>query len=164
MKQLILVRHAKSDHSFDLEDFDRPLNKRGLRDAPIIAEYLKQNFPKPDIIISSPAKRTKTTTEIISKTLQIATEQIVFEEKLYLCYTSDYFEIINAQDNKYNTIMIVSHNPGTTEFSNILTGSKIDIVPTCGAINIQLQVENWSRVEPYSGKLVDFIYPKKINP
>lgn len=162
MKLLTLIRHAKSDWNNDLSDFDRPLNQRGLNDAPIVGKYLSTNIPKPDLIISSPAVRADSTAKIIAKELNYPGEKIVSQDELYLCSISEYIEILIEQHIKVNHIIIVSHNPGTTGFANILTNSNINNVPTCGIVHIKLDIVKWEEIEPGLGKLLMFTYPKQI--
>lgn len=162
MKLLTLIRHAKSDWDNDLYDFDRPLNERGEKDAPIMGEFLANNLPKPDLIISSPALRTATTAEIIAEKCGYPVEKIKYIDELYLCSVSEYIEVLIEQSPKINHIFLVSHNPGTTGFTNLLTGELIDELPTCGVAHIKLDLYKWEDVEPDTGKLVKIFTPKTI--
>ena len=162
MKLLTLIRHAKSGMHDDLSDFDRPLNDRGATDALIIGEFLDKNFPKPDLIISSPALRAASTAEAIANKINYPSDKIKYVDELYLCSTSEYIEILMEQNVKVRHIFLVSHNPGTTTFTNLLTNENIDNVPTCGVAHIELDLYKWEDIEPGTGTLKKFVTPKNI--
>ena len=162
MKLLTLIRHAKSDWDNDLYDFDRTLNETGKKDAPILGEHLLSKLPKPDLIISSPAVRAVETAEIIAQKAGYPIEKIKQADELYLCSTSEYIEILHDQNPKLNHIIVVSHNPGTTGFANLITGEMLADVPTCSAIHIKLDLYKWQDIEPDTGMLIDFYTPKDI--
>lgn len=162
MKLLTLIRHAKSDWDNDLYDFDRPLNNRGERDAPLMGEHLAKNLPKPDLIISSPAERAARTAEIIAEKVEYSIDDIDFVDELYLCSVSEYIEVLLDQNPKINHIILVSHNPGTTGFANLLSGKIMEEVPTCSAIHLKLDIYKWSDVEPDTGEVISFFTPKNI--
>jgi phosphohistidine phosphatase len=162
MKLLTLIRHAKSDWDNDLYDFDRPLNAKGEKDAPKMGEYLAQNLPKVDLIISSPADRATSTAKIIADKVGYPIEKIQFIDELYLCSVSEYIEVLMDQNPKINHIFLISHNPGTTGFANLLTGGSLEEVPTCAVINISLDFYKWADIEPDTGKLLKYFTPKSI--
>jgi phosphohistidine phosphatase len=162
MKYLTLIRHAKSDWDNDFSDHYRPLSKRGLKDAPIIGQYLFNNISKPNLLISSTAERAKQTAMIISKEIHYPVNQIIFYDTLYLCGISDYIGVLQKQADTLNHIYLVSHNPGTTGFANILCNAGINNVPTCGVVHIELGIASWLHLEPYKGTLLSFITPKSI--
>lgn len=162
MKLLTLIRHAKSGADNDLSDFDRPLNEKGETDAVKMGEYLNNNFPKPDLIISSPASRAVSTSEILAKEIGYPIDKIKYLDELYLCSISEYIEILVEQNVKIRHIFLVSHNPGTTGFTNLLTNENIENIPTCGIAHIGLDLYKWEDVEPGIGKLIKFITPKTI--
>ncbi|MDR2009040.1 MAG: histidine phosphatase family protein [Bacteroidales bacterium] len=162
MKLLTLIRHAKSGMDNDLSDFDRPLNDKGNSDAEKMGEYLNANLPKPDLIISSPAVRAATTAEIIAEKTGYPEDKIKYVDELYLCSISEYIEVLIEQSVKTRHIFLISHNPGTTGFTNLLAGENIDNIPTCGVAHIELDLYKWEDVEPGTGKLVKFFTPKNI--
>jgi phosphohistidine phosphatase len=160
MKILTLIRHAKS--SWDdaiLDDFERPLNKRGKRDAPFMGEKLKAMGMMPDQFLSSPAKRANATAEKIAKKIGYPQNAIILKPSLYLASTFNFFEVVRAIDNNFNKIFLVGHNPGITDFANMLTNSFIDNVPTTGIVAVKFDVKKWSEIT--TGKLLFFEYPKK---
>lgn len=162
MKTLYLVRHAKSswEHE-DLDDFERPLNKRGKRDAPYMARLLADKNVKVDLIISSPALRAYSTARIFAKHLGYAKEKLKTNELLYDANASAFFDVIHTVSDNVESLMLFSHNPGITFLSNALTSSFIDNIPTTGISCIELDVESWKEVEAEKGKLLFFEYPKK---
>jgi phosphohistidine phosphatase len=162
MKLLTLIRHAKSDSNNDLYDLDRPLNDVGGKDAPEMGKYLSENLPKPNLIISSPAVRAIETAEIIASQTGYPIEKIHISDELYLCSTSEYIEVLNKQNPKANHIYVISHNPGTTGFANLLTGKNMADVPTCTAIHISLDLYKWNDLEPDVGKLLGVFTPEDI--
>ncbi len=163
MKLLTLIRHAKSDWDNDLSDFDRPLNTKGLNDAPATGKYINSNLPKPDLIISSYAVRADETAKLIAKEINYDTSKIKYYDELYHCSITEYFEILIRQHFKTNHIIIVSHNPGTTGFVTLLTDKNIDTIPTCGVAHIELDILKWEDVEPGMGKLIKLITPEEFN-
>ena len=107
MKKLFLIRHAKSSwEDFNLDDFDRPLNNRGEKDAPFMGKLLKKKKPKPDLIISSPALRTKLTAQIMAKEIGYD-DKIVFDKTIYEAPLSNLKRAINNIDNSFNSIVFV---------------------------------------------------------
>ncbi|MDR0467394.1 MAG: histidine phosphatase family protein [Campylobacteraceae bacterium] len=161
MKTIYFIRHSKSDQNTQCEDFERPLNRRGEKDAPFMAKRLKHYKVKPDIIISSPAKRTLDTATIIAKILKYSKEKIVLKKELYDSTYNDYLDVIKSIDNKYKNIFIVGHNPAITEVCEILSNSIIGNIPTTGIFCIKFDVENFQDIESQNGKVVFFDLPKK---
>ncbi len=157
MKLLTLIRHAKADWDDDLYDFDRPLSEQGKENAPELGEYLAKNLPKPDLIISSPAIRAAETAEIIASEANYPKEKIQFVDELYLCSISEYIEVLHEQSPKVNHIYVVSHNPGTTGFANLLTGEIMADISTSTAIHVSLDLYKWEDIEPDTGKLLEVI-------
>ena len=144
-KVLILVRHAKSSWAdFSVPDFDRPLNDRGKKDAPEMAERLLKRKIEIDAFISSPAKRARKTAEAFAKIFDKDKEKIKFVEELYLASPDTFFRVISEVNDKYDTIAVFSHNNGITDFANLLTDARIDEIPTCGIFAIKINTKHWS--------------------
>ncbi len=162
MKRLYLVRHAKSDWSYvGLADFDRPLNKRGKRDAPRMGKYLKRVWKvKPDYVLCSTAKRVRSTVKRLRKSLKFSKKRISWHERIYSGHSGDVLDLIRQVDNRYREVMVIGHNPDMTVLVNELTGSTIANVPTCGVAGIDLSIDDWS--DAVSGDLVFFEVPKSI--
>lgn len=163
VKNLFLVRHAKSDWSNSgQKDFDRELNSRGVNDAPRMGRKLYELNVKPELIISSPAARAKLTAEYISEQLQYDTEKILFNEEVYEASVRSLLAVINDIPDHYNKVMMVGHNPAFTYIAESLTKQPIDNIPTCGIVNIEFTVDSWKEVSGGTGNLKWFIYPKKV--
>ncbi|SRR5258706_13909926 len=161
MKHLLLVRHAKSDWSTPSSgDFDRPLNDRGKRDAPVMARRLLDKKIKIEAFISSPAKRAKRTASIFAKEYKRAKDEIVFKEELYAAAPRVFSEVINNVSDKFDSIAIFSHNPGITDFANSLTGSKIDNIPTCGIFAVKIDTKHWNKFDEAPKEFWFVDYPK----
>ena len=125
MKHLLLVRHAKSSwDDFSIKDFDRPLNERGKKDAPMMAKRLLKRDVMIDAFISSPAKRARKTAEAFVKEYKSNKDQLIFLDELYLAGPSAFADVIKNTNDRYNTIAIFSHNEGITQFANSLTDTR----------------------------------------
>lgn len=162
MKILYIVRHAKSSwKSYELEDIDRPLNNRGKRNAPEMGLRLANKGIRPDILISSPAKRAYSTAKKIAKMIQYPKNRIIIENKLYHGMEEDIIEVISNTPDEYNELMIFGHNPGFTDLANSLSGAQIYNIPTCGIVAISFDTDNWQNIDTTPGKLIFFDYPKK---
>lgn len=160
MKTIYLTRHAKSfwgDQS--LPDFERPLNKRGKRDAPFMGEVLRDKKVKPELIICSPAKRTKKTSIEIANKLGYPVKNILFDEKLYEASSNTILGVLNSVDDKFESVMIFGHNPGLTLLNNYISNQYLDNIPTCGIVALQSE-KNWSAIGKNSCSHLFFEYPK----
>jgi len=160
MKTLYLARHAKSywkDQS--IPDIDRPLNSRGKRDAPFMGEVLNDKKIMIDLIMSSPAKRTKKTAIEIASKIGYPEKKIQFNEDLYEASSNTIIKLIKKIEEKYDSVMIFGHNPGLTMLNNHLSNHYIDNIPTCGIVALQLD-KKWSELDKNSCKFLFFEYPK----
>jgi phosphohistidine phosphatase len=158
---LTLVRHAKSSLGEpDVHDFDRPLNNRGFKSASDMAKRLAGASYSVDAIISSPAKRAITTAEIIAK--EIDFEGIEQNIEIYNAAIDVLLTLVGSLDDKFNSVMLVGHNPGFTILCNYLSNDRIGNMPTCSIAHIQFDVDNWNAITEHSGELIDFDYPKKV--
>jgi phosphohistidine phosphatase len=162
MKRLTLVRHAKSDWSLPGQnDWDRPLNKRGQRDAPEMARRLRSRRLKPDLILSSPAVRALTTATVMARELKVPAAHVQQDERLYLASPSDLLAVIRELGGEAKHLMVFGHNPGMTECANQLSaGDQIDNLPTCGVFTAQFDIAAWSELDLNSGQDAEFDYPK----
>ena len=162
MKTIYLIRHAKSDWgNASTGDFDRTLNERGMKNAPVMAARLKKKGILPELVISSPATRALTTAELFSETLGYPEEKIQKRMEIYRGGVLDLLKIVQQIPDLYDSAMLFGHNPTLTEFSNLLTGSYTDNLVTCGVIKIELDIESWKSANPDSGKLIWYDFPKK---
>lgn len=162
MKTLYLIRHAKSSWSdAGLTDFERPLNPRGLRDAPFMGKLLKEKNVSPDKIISSSAVRAYTTARTIAMELNYPVEKIETTDVIYEASASEILNVIQSIDNNVETLIVFGHNPGFTSLSNYLSDKQVDNIPTCGISCIEFEVDTWEEVNINKGKLTAFEFPKK---
>lgn len=162
IKTLCLIRHAKSSWKFPaLKDFDRPLNKRGRRDAPFMGALLVKKKIVPDQIISSPANRAITTAGMIAKELSYPNNKIIEKRDLYEATTDDLLKAAQGVEENVKSLFLVGHNPGITYFAEKLSDKEIDNIPTCGIFAIGFEVESWGQVDYGKGIFRFFEYPKK---
>jgi len=160
-KQLLLVRHAKSDwDNIRLSDFDRPLNSRGNKNAPEMARRLLKKGIIPQQIVSSPAVRALTTARYFAKELGLQKSGIVKEMQIYEALTSTLMEVINKLDNNYSLIALFGHNPGMTSVVSNLCTTDLYNIPTCGMVLIEFPFDEWDLVSAGTGELVFYDYPK----
>lgn len=164
MKTLYLIRHAKSSLcDIGMSDYDRPINKKGRRDLPFMANRLKEFGIKPDLILSSPAKRAKKTTKEIAKILNYNENDIIYKEALYDSSYTNYRYLLDTINDKYNSVFIIAHNPTLTDAGEKLSGAILTNIPTCSIVAIEFDIESFKDIEEGSGKILFFDYPKKHN-
>ena len=161
MKTIILVRHAKSSwEDFKVKDFDRPLNDRGLRDAPAMAERLKKRGVLPDLLVSSTAKRARKTARLFAEALGIEKEAVLLREELYLAEPDVFEKLISSLDDRYSTVAIYAHNPGITAFANRSRVAEVDDMPTCSVFAYAAEAADWKGVAAAPKKFLFFDQPK----
>lgn len=165
MKTLYIIRHAKSSWGdFTLPDFERPLNDRGNKDAPVMAQFLLDKKVSIDVFMSSPAKRALKTCEIFCKVFQKDSTAIMRIDELYHAPSSVFFEQIKKIDPAHQSVAIFSHNPGITDFvNNMEVGVKIDNMPTCAIFAVQINSERWSELATAQKTFLFFKYPKSFS-
>ena len=162
MKTVYLVRHAKSSWDYQsLRDSERPLNDRGLRDAPIMAKLLRKKGVKPDAIISSPAVRALTTATFFKNELAIDGEDVIIKDEIYEAMASTIVALIQRLPENLETVMLFGHNPTFTSVANIFTEKYIANMPTCSIVRIDADVANWLEFKEGNGKVTEFHFPKK---
>ena len=162
MKTVILVRHAKSSWDYpDLRDIERPLNNRGLRDAPFMAKMLTENGVIPDAIYSSPAVRALTTATFFKNAFGLDGEDILIRDEIYEAMPSQILRLIQMMPEKHSMVMLFGHNPTFTSVANMFSKSYIGNVPTCGIVQIEASINNWSEFREHTGDVTAFYYPKQ---
>lgn len=164
MKTIYLIRHAKS--SWDdpsLRDVERPLNKRGFRDAPFMAKLLfaKDNNIQVDRLVSSPANRAFTTATFFAKALGLDESDIQKESQIYEAYPRDILNLINQLPNDLNTVLLFGHNPTFTSLANLFSSDYIANIPTCGIVQLKATVDSWKDFNQQTAHLAAFYYPKQ---
>jgi phosphohistidine phosphatase len=161
MKTLTILRHLKSSwKDKDLPDIERPLNRRGKEDAPVMATRIREAGIRPSLILSSPAHRAWTTAKVIAREISYPAEFLQREAELYLADVDTLLEVLERQDNKFNSIMIVGHNPGLTEFANYLRPNLTDNIPTGGVVSLNIETDDWNLRDRAPAELLVFDYPK----
>ena len=162
-KTLILVRHAKSSWGDpSLGDEERPLNKRGHRDAPRMGQWMVERGLAPDLVISSPANRARTTAEYLAQSLAYAPDSIIIDRQLYFTGVHGMLRAIEAVDDGVGVLMMVGHNPVMTDVYNQLTGEQLWNLPTCGVGVIAFDMPSWGLVDSTSGRLLAHQTPKSL--
>jgi phosphohistidine phosphatase len=162
LKILTIVRHAKSSwKDTSLSDRKRPLNTRGERDAPVMGRRIHEHGIRPSLIITSPAKRAWTTAKIIAREIHYPLEFLQREDGLYLASLNEILDTIVAQDNGFNNLMIVGHNPGLTDFANFLVPGLTNNLPTAGVVSVEIDQDDWSLYTQPQARLLVHDWPKK---
>lgn len=163
MKTLILVRHAKSSwDNAEQTDFERPLNARGLADAPIMASRLKLHVPQIDSLISSTAVRALTTAELFAPAFGKQLKEIVLRPALYHASPEVLLQTVKAIPSNIEVAALFSHNPGISYFANSLSNFNMIDMPTCGVFVVQANIEHWQSFELGTNTHQAFLYPKQI--
>lgn len=163
MKLLTLFRHAKSSwDDSSLDDHDRPLAPRGHRDAERMAKRLASQGHAPDLLLTSTALRARETADYLAAALDLAGERLRIERAIYLATPDQLLRVISGQDDGLESVLLVGHNPGLTEFANALLPSlRLDNLPTAGVIAIDCDVQRWSEVGASRPSLRFYDSPKK---
>jgi len=162
MKRLMLIRHAKSAWSgAGLADYDRPLNARGKRDALVIGRYLAEHGWKPDLVLCSPARRTRQTAVQLLAKFGGSMPAIQWAEALYLAGASVLLQHIRAVSSDIGTLAVIVHNPGVSELFYRLCGEQAETMPTCAVAVIDCPVTDWFGLN--GGNRIVFVSPKRID-
>lgn len=162
MKTLLILRHAKSSWKHeDLADHDRPLKKRGKRDATRVGLFLAEQELVPHLIISSTAKRARKTAKRVAKAC-VYEGEIVLERALYRSGPMGYIRVLQGLDDDYHRVLVIGHNPGFEVLLEVLTG-ETRWLPTAALAHVGLPVDRWAEVREYlGGDLVDLWTPKQV--
>ena len=159
MKTLYIVRHAKSSWEYEgIEDIDRPLKKRGIKDAHLISNFLSEEVSKPDVFISSSANRALHTAVIFCENLKYPLSNLNIRKQLYNFSDGYLVKTVNALDDDYNSAIIFSHDHGINTFVNKYGSKPIAYVPTCGVIGIRFDEIHWKNIK--KGKTFMIEFPK----
>lgn len=162
MKTLLILRHAKSSWDEpDVPDHDRPLNERGKNDAKRIGQLLLEHGLVPDWIISSTAKRARTTAGKVAKACGYASE-VEQTRRLYLASPPEIIQILREVDDERSTVLVVAHNPGLEELLAQLTGQP-EPMPTATLAQVAADIDRWQSLSvPAGGRLVQVWRPKEL--
>ncbi len=160
MKSLYMVRHAKSSWKYDVSDHQRPLKQRGNKDAKLVSKQVSSELKPPQKIISSDAKRAKTTAQYFKKAFDVADENFVLNHDLYDFSGQSVMEIIKSLDSSLKCVMIVGHNHAFTSIVNMLGNEYIDNLPTSGFVHIRFEVDSWKDIT--TGKTKEIVFPRHL--
>ena len=158
MKQLILIRHAKSSWRHNVIDHKRPLSNRGFNDAQIISNHLSSSNLKVELVLSSDATRAKTTANIIVSNLGINQELFSLDHDLYDFSGENLIKTIKNCENEIGCLMVFGHNHAITAFVNSFGDKYIENVPTCGVVIIEFDINNWKNIN--KGKTIKTLFPR----
>lgn len=160
MKNLLLIRHAKSSWEAPLKDIDRPLGQKGIKEARLVALNCTPFLPSSFVMWSSIAKRASETAIIFAQNILYPIESIVYKEELY---TFDEYQleiIIKSCSNVYENIILFGHNDAITNFVNKFGNIFIGHVPTAGFVRLQFDTDSWEKIK--DGKIIKTIFPKNL--
>jgi len=160
LKRLVLIRHAKSSWEHGVTDHQRPLKKRGYKDADMVSKSFNKEGFTADFVISSDAIRAKTTAEIFISNLNIDENIVRFNHNLYDFSGTDLVRIIKSCDDTINTLMVFGHNHAITAFVNTYGDKYIDNVPTSGLVAIEFDMDSWNKLKP--GKTYTTLFPRDL--
>jgi len=157
---LILVRHAKSSWNYEAGDKDRPLKDRGIRDAYLVANKLKNTFENIEVVFSSPANRALHTCIIFLRNLNISFSKLQVREELYDFGGDRVLKFLHSLDDSYKEVMIFGHNHAFTSIVNTLGNFYIENVPTSGIVIIEFDTEKWTTIN--KGTTEFTLFPKDL--
>lgn len=160
MKTLYLLRHAKSSWKHDLSDNKRPLKKRGIQDAKLVSNYIKDIVAAPQHIYCSNAVRTTTTASFFVEASNLKPQQFTTHSELYDFSGQEVMQFIKQIDDAFDTVMLVGHNHAFTSIANMLGNKSIENVPTCGFVAIQFREDHWSKIT--NGITTQVVFPKQL--
>lgn len=160
MKNLILIRHAKSSWEAPLRDIDRPLDSRGISDAHLVSMNCQDYLPKTYMIWSSTASRASETAMIFAQNFSYPVENIIFKEDLYTFDERELEKIVKSCNNHYDNVILFGHNEAITNFVNKFGDVYIDNVPTSGFVSIAFDTENWDSLP--KGRTQKAVFPKHL--
>ncbi len=160
MKELILVRHAKSSWEYDVKDADRPLGERGISDAHLISDAIQKDVTGVQAIFSSPANRALHTCMILMRQLNLPMDSLQVEKELYDFSGGAVSAHIKNLDDALEKVMLFGHNNAMTHIANKWGSKYLDNVPTCGVVVLNFPVESWKEIS--YGTTEKTVFPKHL--
>jgi len=158
MKRIYIVRHAKSSWAdLTLSDKDRPLNVRGNRDAPIMAQKIKAITPEIDELYASTSQRTRETSDHFK--MHVSFAKVTYLDRIYHAPYQDLLEVIQDISEEITTAMLIGHNPGSTDLYNHFASEYLDNLPTCGIFVLEIDGQ-WIDTDQQNTVARGLIYPK----
>ena len=163
MKSIYIVRHAKSSWDPpDLSDEERPLLEKGIQKTFKVIEYLNDHRIKADLILSSPAVRARETARLIAKGIRYPEEKITLMTQIYHFDREYLLSELCGLSDEIQSVMIVGHNPGVTQFASYLTGKETEWLPTSGIAGIDFSTDQWNRIIDSERSMRFMIYPRML--
>jgi phosphohistidine phosphatase len=163
MKTIYIVRHAKSSwNHIDLPDEQRPLMEKGKKKTKKVIDYLLENKAKVDHIISSHAVRAYDTAKILAHGLKYPVENIKIDSQIYYSTSDSLMEQFYGLSNRFNSVMIVGHNPCLTDFVNQFLKEPVENLPTSGVVSISFDTDSWEEIPLASTKTNFILFPKEL--
>lgn len=160
MRLLSLVRHAKASTEYaELSDFERPLDARGRRDAPAMAQRARTALGVPDRLVSSPALRAITTAHVFATAMDLPIEEIAIQPRIYEAEVEALFAIVRTLDDRDRHVMLFGHNPGFTALALELAHCPFTELPTCGVVQLELAIKSWTEANYGCGTVRHFLAP-----
>ncbi|MDO5523690.1 MAG: histidine phosphatase family protein [Bacteroidia bacterium] len=152
MKKLLIMRHGKSAWDSEyLNDYDRPLNERGKKNAAEMGRFLLEECGKPELILTSSAKRAMETATLAAISLSYPQEKIEAGKELYLAETGEIMRSIANIHAEVNTCLLIGHNPGLTDLVNYF-GLKLDNLPTASVVHMEFDASTWKDISPKNAR------------
>ena len=162
MKQIFLLRHAKSDWStLGQQDFERPLVKRGINDALLISQYIQDKKHSVDAVFCSSAVRTKETFDLCAHSFNFSIEKATYLDELYFGSVDKAIKLIKGLNNNLSSVLLVGHNPTLHILLEEITGKTIDSFSTCALAQICIE-NSWKDLSLKNCELKSFIRPKEL--
>lgn len=168
-RELLLLRHAKSDWETSfLNDFERPLAKRGRRDAPKVGEWLLREGLVPDLVISSPAERARETALLVCSAMDYKKNKVVWDEDIYEAGMLSLLEVLGRCPQKARAVMLVGHNPGMEDLMRYLLGEGVDtpadgkLLPTATVARLEMP-KDWGKLDAGCANLLEVRRPAKTS-
>ena len=166
-RELLLLRHGKSNHALGLPDFERPLKGRGERQARQIGAWLRSRDLRPDLTVSSPAVRALRTAQIALKTAGLEPGEIRADSRLYTADPAEVLEVLASVPERFQRVMLVGHNPWLDELFEALCrdpapeGEGVWVIKTNTLVRLEMP-EDWSALPAGCARLLDFVLPKTL--
>ena len=161
MKTLYLLRHAKSSWKEPgIQDFDRPLNGRGMEAAPLVGRYIRKQGLRVDLLLCSPAARARQTAALVQEAARL-TADLLYDERIYEADAARLIEVVAQAPESADALMLVGHNPGMEELLKLLTGEAREMA-TATLACVALDIEKWSKARADAGRLEWLVRPKEL--
>ena len=160
MKNLMLIRHAKSSWEVPLHDKERPLTSQGIQNAHLVSSSINKHLPKAYSIWSSTAERAMETAMIFAQNMSFPLESILYKDELYTFDERNLEKIVKSCNNDFENVILFGHNEAITNFVNKFGDVFIDNVPTAGFVHIEFNSASWDAID--KGITKKTIFPKDL--